>query len=97
MNMNNMTGRPSIDRPWMKYYPEVLRNLQIPACTLMEYLKMNCPGENVIAMHKMVNSSRQDYEKVYNERQNIIFKRRAITKLLRNKLKIFSYKIPKKG
>ena len=51
MNMNNLTGRPSIDRPWMKYYPEVLRNLQIPACTLMEYLKMNCPGEDVIAMH----------------------------------------------
>lgn len=53
--------------------------------------------ENVIAMRKMVDSLRQDYEKVYNERQNIIFKRRSITKLLRNKLKIFSYKIPKKG
>ncbi|MGN0249993.1 MAG: class I adenylate-forming enzyme family protein [Oliverpabstia sp.] len=51
MNMNKLTGRPSIDRPWMKYYPEVLRNLQIPTCTLMEYLKMNCPGEDVVAMH----------------------------------------------
>lgn len=51
MNMNNLTGRASVDRPWMKLYPEVLRNLQIPACTLMEYLKMNCPGEDVVAMH----------------------------------------------
>ena len=51
MNMNKLTGRASVDRPWMKLYPEVLKNLQVPACTLMEYLKMNCPGEDVVAMH----------------------------------------------
>lgn len=51
MNMNNLTGRASVERPWMKWYPEVLKNLRIPACTLMEYLKMNCPGEDVVAMH----------------------------------------------
>lgn len=51
MNMNNLTGRASVERPWMKWYPEVLKNLQIPVCTLMEYLKMNCPGEDVVAMH----------------------------------------------
>ena len=37
---NNMTGKPSIDRPWMKYYPEVLQKMiQIPECTVKEYLK----------------------------------------------------------
>lgn len=51
MNFNHLTGKASVDRPWMKFYPEVLKNLQIPACTLTEYLKMNCPGEDVVAMH----------------------------------------------
>ena len=48
---NNMTGKPSIDRPWMKYYPEVLQKMiQIPECTVKEYLKKYCPGEDVAAM-----------------------------------------------
>lgn len=35
MNENAMlTGKPSIDRPWMKFYPEVLRGIQVPACTV---------------------------------------------------------------
>ena len=45
-----MTGKPSVDRPWMKYYPEPLRKIQIPQCTVKEYLKRNCPGEDVAAM-----------------------------------------------
>lgn len=49
--MNLTTGKPSIDRPWMKYYPEFIRNLQVPECTMTEYLKQNCPGEDVAAMH----------------------------------------------
>ena len=29
MNKNAMlTGKPSIDRPWMKFYPDVLRGIQ---------------------------------------------------------------------
>lgn len=52
INMNmNLTGKPSIDRPWMKYYSEDMARLQIPDCTLVEYLKMNCPGEETAAMH----------------------------------------------
>ena len=36
-DVNNMTGKPSIDRPWMKYYPEVLQKMiQIPECTVKE-------------------------------------------------------------
>ena len=50
-DVNNMTGKPSIDRPWMKYYPEVLQKMiQIPECTVKEYLKKYCPGEDVAAM-----------------------------------------------
>ncbi len=49
-NNMNMTGKPSVDRPWMQYYPEALRHIQAPECTVKEYLKMNCPGEDVPAM-----------------------------------------------
>lgn len=53
MNMNEkMTGKPSADRPWMRYYPEALiSGLEVPKCTVNEYLKMNCPGDEVAAMH----------------------------------------------
>lgn len=45
------TGKPSIDRPWMRFYPAEIKNLKIPKCTLNEYIKSRCPGEEVIAMH----------------------------------------------
>ncbi|MCD8110521.1 MAG: acyl--CoA ligase [Clostridiales bacterium] len=48
---NKTTGYPSIDRPWMKYYPPQISQMQIPECTMMEYLRQNCPGEDVVAMH----------------------------------------------
>ena len=47
-----MTGKPSIDRPWMQYYPpQLIEGLTIPECTIYEYLKERCPGEDVTAMH----------------------------------------------
>ena len=46
-----LIGRPSIDRPWMKYYPESISRLQVPELSLNEYLKANCPGMDMVAMH----------------------------------------------
>ncbi len=47
-----LSGIPSIDRPWMKYYPEsLIQNLVIPDSTIMEYLEKRCPGEAVTAIH----------------------------------------------
>lgn len=47
-----LTGKPSVDRPWLKYYPKaLLDNLQVPACTLTQYLQFNMPGLDVTAMH----------------------------------------------
>ena len=42
MNVNEkMTGKPSVDRPWMRYYPEALiSGLEVPKCTVNEYLKI---------------------------------------------------------
>ena len=49
--MSNLTGKPSVDRPWLKYYPEQLRQMiKEPKCTVLEYLKSYCPGEDVAAI-----------------------------------------------
>lgn len=51
MSAPSMTGKPSIDRPWMQYYPEMLqRMIHIPDCTIQEYLRRNCPGDRVAAI-----------------------------------------------
>ena len=47
-----LSGKPSVDKPWLKYYPQVLLdNLQVPACTVEQYLQFNMPGLDVSAMH----------------------------------------------
>lgn len=47
-----LTGKPSVDRPWMQYYPpQLIEGLSIPDNTIYEYLREHCPGENVTAMH----------------------------------------------
>lgn len=47
-----LTGKPSIDRPWMQYYPqEMIKNLTVPNSTIYEYLMYNCPGDDVVAIH----------------------------------------------
>ena len=53
MSLNaTLTGKPSIDKPWLKYYPKILMdNLQVPVCTLTQYLQFNMPGLDVPAMH----------------------------------------------
>lgn len=35
------TGYPSIDKPWLKYYPKELTELPLPECTIYEYLLQN--------------------------------------------------------
>ena len=52
MSHTIQTGKPSIDKPWLKYYPPtLLENLQAPRCTLNEYLHRNCPGMEIPAIH----------------------------------------------
>lgn len=46
-----LTGKPSVDRPWLKYYPDPIRHLEVPEMTVNAYLKQNCPGSHVAAMH----------------------------------------------
>ncbi len=44
-------GKPSTERPWMKYYSEEIQKLEIPECTLEFYLKQRCISESNIAIH----------------------------------------------
>lgn len=47
-----LTGKPSVDKPWMKFYPDVmLQMISRPNCTIREYLTRQCPGMDVAAMH----------------------------------------------
>lgn len=45
MNTNNteknLTGYPSIDKPWLKYYSEDVINAKIPKCSIYEAIRMN--------------------------------------------------------
>ena len=36
---NNVTGYPSIDKPWLKYYTEEEIQFKLPECTLYEHIK----------------------------------------------------------
>ncbi len=46
-----LTGKPSIDRPWLKYYPPGAEQMTVPPVTLNEYLKMMCRGEHLTVLH----------------------------------------------
>lgn len=39
--MKELTGYPSIDKPWLKYYSEEAINAELPDCTMYEYIWQN--------------------------------------------------------
>ena len=41
MEQKKLTGYPSIDKPWLKYYSEEAINAKLPECTVYEYLWEN--------------------------------------------------------
>lgn len=41
MQEKKLTGYPSIDKPWLKYYSEEAINASVPECTIYEYLWEN--------------------------------------------------------
>lgn len=47
-----LTGKPSIDKPWMKFYPDIMMQMiSLPNCTVKEYLLQHCPGMDVAAIN----------------------------------------------
>jgi len=46
----NMTGKASIDKPWLNFYPEPFKNIEVPKMTLEAFLKMKNPDESKYAV-----------------------------------------------
>lgn len=44
-----LTGKASVDKPWLQFYPEALRNVEVPTITVETFLRANNPDENKIA------------------------------------------------
>lgn len=38
MSEDKLTGYPSIDKPWLKYYSEEARNAKVPTCSMYQYI-----------------------------------------------------------
>lgn len=46
-----LTGKPSVDRPWMKFYPADAAQMTVPEVTMNEYMKMMSRGDDLTVMH----------------------------------------------
>lgn len=46
-----LTGKPSVDRPWMQFYPPGADQMVVPEVTMNEYLKMMSRGDKLTVMH----------------------------------------------
>ena len=44
-----LTGKASIDKPWLKFYPEQFKNIEVPKITLETFLKAKIKDENTVA------------------------------------------------
>ena len=87
-----MTGRPSIDRPWMRYYPEMISKIQIPECTLWDYLKKNCPGEDVAAIHYYGNEIL--WSTVFEQAEAAAYSLKALGFVERDQIPVFVRSVP---
>ena len=38
---HELTGYPSIDKPWLKYYSEEAINAELPECTMYDFVYKN--------------------------------------------------------
>lgn len=44
-------SKPSMERPWMKFYPPGVEKMVVPEVTLNEYLKMKSQGDDLTVIH----------------------------------------------
>ena len=59
-----MTGFPSIDKPWLKYYTEEIISAKLPECTIYEYLwENNKDYKNTVALNYF--DRKINYEEVF--------------------------------
>lgn len=66
MEQTKLTGYPSIDKPWLKYYSEEAINAHLPHCTLYDYLlERNKDFLNTTAI--LYYGSRISYKSLFNK------------------------------
>lgn len=92
MDKIRLTGKPSVDQPWMKYYPEQLRNICVPECTVVEYLKRNCPGEDIAAIEFYENKIL--WKTVFQQTDKIARSLRAIGFKEGDQIPVFLVSVP---
>ena len=76
-----LTGKASVDKPWLQFYPEALRNVEVPTITVETFLRAKNPDENKIAFEYYGNDRNEVEAKLheiehqlYPEAINIILK-----------------------
>ena len=52
----SLTGKASIDKPWLQFYPEELRDMEVPKLTLEEFLKQKNPDQSKVAFEYYGNT-----------------------------------------
>lgn len=69
MEREKVTGYPSVDRPWLKYYSLKTINAPMPECTMYEYLVQNssaCPRNIAISFFGSKVTYQELLEKIRN-------------------------------
>ena len=47
----DVANKPSIERPWMKFYPAGVEKMEVPEVSLNEYMKMMSRGDDLTVIH----------------------------------------------
>lgn len=90
--MKNLANRASIDRPWMQYYPPQMAQLQIPECTLYDYIKSTCPGMDVAAMNYYGTDI--TWEEVFKEVEEVAKALKAVGFGKEDQIPVFLHSVP---
>ena len=46
-----VAGKASVERPWLNYYPDEMKNMELPDCTLNEYMRTRSHKGDDTAIH----------------------------------------------
>lgn len=63
---NNMTGFPSIDKPWLKYYSQEVIDTPLPECTIYEHI-FNNNQDNLDRTALVYYGTKISYRKMFQE------------------------------
>lgn len=63
---NNMTGYPSIDKPWLKYYSQEIIDAPLPECTIYEHI-FNNNQDNLDRTALVYYGTKISYKQMFQE------------------------------